>query len=61
MKDDIKLLGVREEDTEDRARRKQMIGCGEPLKGMPERKRGRLVTDDDNSGTCSAASPLASA
>lgn len=28
VKEDMKLVGVREEDTEDRVRRRHMIGCG---------------------------------
>ena len=30
VKEDVKLVGVREEDVEDRVRRRQMISCGDP-------------------------------
>ncbi|KAF7647373.1 hypothetical protein LDENG_00173260 [Lucifuga dentata] len=30
VKEDMKLVGVREEEAEDRVRWRQMIGCGDP-------------------------------
>lgn len=60
VKEDMKLVGVREEDPEDMVRRRQMIGCGPGQKGTVERRRryvyllipGRQHLNGDTVTTC---------
>ena len=41
MKEDMKLVGVREEDAEDRARWRQMIGC-DNSEGKSQRENNKF-------------------
>ena len=42
VKEDMKLVGVREEDAEDRVRWRQMICCGVP-KGKSQKKKKKMI------------------
>lgn len=35
VKEDVKLVGVREDSAEDRVIRRKMIGCGQPWREQP--------------------------
>lgn len=41
VKEDVKMVGVTEAEASDRMTWRQMISCGDPLKGADKRERGR--------------------
>lgn len=43
VKEDMKLVGVREEDAEEAIKKRQLIGCGHHCRGQPQGEDGVVL------------------